>query len=85
MSAVEMLDHSALQNIGHPRPSVAVMNSREVVITSSSRPMKLGASEKGSTLLLLDGTTNPGLHVLARDGTSLVLQNPDGRKRVVEP
>ncbi|HEY7461005.1 MAG TPA: hypothetical protein VIC59_03915 [Gemmatimonadota bacterium] len=54
--------------------------------------VKLGASEDGSGLLLLDETTEPGVHVVARRAgtavrpttTSLTLNGVEGR-RVVQP
>jgi hypothetical protein len=48
--------------------------------------VKLGASEGGSGLLLLDDATNPGLHALAKkSGTTVTLFNKTGRKHVIEP
>jgi hypothetical protein len=55
--------------------------------------VKLGASEDGSGLLLLDGATEPGVHVIARRTgtstkpatTSLTLRGPGGQRRVIAP
>jgi hypothetical protein len=48
--------------------------------------VKLGASEAGSGLVLLDGSTEPGVHILARrSGTSLTLVAKGGARRVIEP
>src|SRR5688572_24434143 len=48
--------------------------------------VKLGASEDGSALLLLNNSQSPGIHALAKStGTTMTLTNNDGRKRVVEP
>ena len=48
--------------------------------------VKLGASEDGSALLLLNDSTSPGIHALAKsNGTTFTLINNDGRKRVIEP
>ncbi len=48
--------------------------------------VKLGASEDGSALLLLNNSTRPGIHALAKgNGTTMTLINNDGRKRVIEP
>lgn len=48
--------------------------------------VKIGASEAGSGLLLLNDATEPGLHALAKDGhTSLKLTNQDGAQKLVEP
>ena len=46
--------------------------------------VKLGASEEGSGLLLTDQSTEPGLHVLAKRGsTTLSLTDTDGTRRVI--
>jgi hypothetical protein len=47
--------------------------------------VKLGASKKGSGLVLLDASTEPGVHVLANaSGTSLTVKR--GRQeRVIRP
>jgi hypothetical protein len=48
--------------------------------------VKLGASEDGSGLVLLDDATEPRVHALAkRSGVSLTLTGKDGAKRVIEP
>ena len=48
--------------------------------------VKLGASEDGSALLLLNDSTNPGIHALAKsNGTTMTLINKDAQKRVIEP
>src|SRR5688500_15505914 len=82
--AIELVDDQ-----GRVRASLNVATNGEAVFRMRDEKevirLKIGASEKGSALLLLDATTNPGLHVLARDRTTMTLQNADGRKRVVEP
>jgi hypothetical protein len=48
--------------------------------------VKLGASEDGSGLLLLDDRTEPAVHVLAKPtGTTLTLAEKDKEKRVIKP
>ena len=48
--------------------------------------VKMGASEEGSGLLLLNNLTEPGVHILAnQDGTTLTLVDHNGVKRVIEP
>jgi hypothetical protein len=48
--------------------------------------VKLGADAEGSGLLLLDGSTEPGIHMLAkRNGTSVTLTNGGGQRRVITP
>ena len=82
--AIELVDDK-----GRVRASLNVATNGEAVFrlrdADETIRVKLGASEEGSALLLLDDSTNPGLHVLARHGTIMTLANPDGRKRVVEP
>jgi hypothetical protein len=46
--------------------------------------VKLGADAQGSGLLLLDGATEPGVHMLAkRGGSTITLTGPDGQRRSV--
>jgi hypothetical protein len=46
--------------------------------------VKIGAGEDGSGLLLGDQTAQPGLHVLAKRGTTMLsLTDTDGTRRVI--
>ena len=48
--------------------------------------VKMGASEEGSGLLLLNHLTEPGVQILAdQNGSSLTLTEEGGAKRVIEP
>ncbi len=48
--------------------------------------VKVGASEDGSGLLLLDQATEPAIHLLAKKGGGTVtLTDKDGRRRSIEP
>lgn len=48
--------------------------------------VKLGASEEGSGLLLLDDNTEPAVHLLAkRGGTTVTLAEKGKDKRVLTP
>jgi hypothetical protein len=49
--------------------------------------MKLGASGTGSGLLLNNGATEPGVHVLAQDGgvATIPLHGKDGKLTVLAP
>ena len=82
--AIELVDDK-----GRVRASLGVESNGEAVFrmrdVDQTIRLKLGASKDGSALLLLDDSTNPGLHVLARHGTTMTLFNSDGRKRVVSP
>lgn len=47
--------------------------------------VKIGASEEGSGLLLINNLTEPGVHILAdQNGSSLTLTEESGAKRVIE-
>jgi hypothetical protein len=48
--------------------------------------VKLGASEEGSGLLLINDRTEPGVHLLAKqDDTSLTLTDQSGAEQVIKP
>jgi len=48
--------------------------------------VKLGASEEGSGLLLINDLTEPGVHLLAKqDDTSLTLIDQSGAEQVIKP
>jgi len=49
--------------------------------------VKLGAGGDGSGLLLLDGSTEPGIHMLANSssGTSVTLSSKGGQRRRITP
>ena len=48
--------------------------------------VKLGASEEGSGLLLINDLTEPGVHLLAKQGdTSLTLTDQSGAEQVIKP
>jgi hypothetical protein len=82
--AIELVDDK-----GRIRASLNVATNGEAVFrlrdSDETIRLKLGASKEGSALLLLDDSTNPGLHVISKHGTTMTLFNSDGRKRVVEP
>ena len=75
---------------GQTRASLLVETNGEAVFrmrdSKGTIRVKLGASEEGSGLLLLDDSTNPGLHALAKRGkTTLSLKNQDGKERTLQP
>jgi hypothetical protein len=48
--------------------------------------VKLGAAGDGSGLLLLDGSTEPGIQMLAKGATtSMTLSSGNGQRRVITP
>ena len=82
---------------GQVRSRLNVESDGEVIFRLLDRNgtirVKLGASEEGSGLLLLDETTEPGVHIVARRAgttarpttTSVTLTGADGRQRVIQP
>jgi hypothetical protein len=75
---------------GQVRAQFDVEESGEVVLrlrdeTGAVR-VKLGASEDGSGLTLLNHLTEPGIQILAKDdGTTLTLTEEGGIKQTIEP
>lgn len=88
--ALELLDDR-----GQVRSRINVEPDGEVVLRLLDRNgtirVKLGASEKGSGLVLLDKATEPGVHIKAgrnAEGvstTSLTLRGTGGQERVIKP
>lgn len=75
---------------GKVRASLKIEESGETVFRlmdeNGSIRVKLGASEDGSGLVLLDNETNPGIHALAKkQGITLTLSDGDGKKRLITP
>jgi hypothetical protein len=71
---------------GQQRVSIRAEEDGEVVLrlrdSKGTIRVKLGASENGSGLVLVDDQTNVGIHALAKkDVTTLTLINKDGKKR----
>jgi len=57
-----------------------------VALVGINLGLKLGASEEGSGLLLLNESTEPGVHILAkRTGTRVTLTGKGGQQRVIRP
>ena len=82
--AIELVDDRGLV-----RAQLDVESSGEVVFrlrdASGTIRVKLGASEEGSGLVLLDESTEPGVHMLAkRAGTSLTLKK-GSQQQVIRP
>jgi hypothetical protein len=75
---------------GRSRATMTVSPEGEAVLRLRDRNgtirVKLGADERGSGLLLLNASTEPGAQVLATaTASTLTLTNPDGRKQVIAP
>ena len=83
--AIELVDGH-----GQVRAQLNVETSGEAVFrlrdAKGEIRVKLGAGADGSGLLLLDGSTEPGIHMLAKsDETSVTLKRRDGQRRVITP
>lgn len=75
---------------GQVRADLKVETGGEVVFrmrdAKGTIRVKLGASEDGSGLLLLDDRTEPAVHLLAkRTGTTVTLAERGKEKRVIKP
>ncbi|MCI0487274.1 MAG: hypothetical protein L0229_11820 [Blastocatellia bacterium] len=82
---------------GQVRSRLNVEPSGEVVFRlldkNGTIRVKLGASEDGSGLLLLDEATEPAVHMIARRSgtaekpttTGITLKSGDGQQRVIKP
>lgn len=71
---------------GHRRASIKVEPEGDVVLRLMDKTgtirVKLSANEQGSGFVLLNGKTEPGLHVLAKEeGSTLVITGSDGKKK----
>jgi hypothetical protein len=84
-SAIELVDDAGVvraQLITTPEGG-ALLRMRDA---NGEVRVKLGADGEGSGLLLADGSAQPGLHVLAkRGGTMLSLTDSSGQQRVLRP
>lgn len=83
--AIELVDED-----GRVRAQLNVEAGGEAVLrlrdSKGEIRVKLGAGGDGSGLLLLDGSTEPGIHMLANtSGTSVSLTSRNGQRRVIEP
>ena len=75
---------------GNTRANLKVEAGGEVVFrlkdAKGTIRVKLGASEEGAGLLLLDDRTEPAVHILAnRTGTTVTLAEKGKEKRVLRP
>jgi len=84
---ISVHEFELLDKDGKQRVSIKVEDDGEVVFrlrdhTGAIR-LKMGASEDGSGLVLLDGNTDSGIQALAKkSGTSLTVLGKDGKKKV---
>ena len=83
--AIELVDA-----VGQVRAALTVESNGEAVFrlrdANGTIRVKLGASEEGSALLLIDGATEPGAHILSRrTETTFTLRGKDGQPRQIRP
>ena len=82
--AIELVDQR-----GQIRAQLSVESNGETILrmrdADGTIRVKLGASKEGSGLVLLDASTEPGLHLLARPtGSSLTVKHGN-QQRIVRP
>ena len=83
--ALELVDER-----GRVRGQITVESNGEAVFrlrdSAGQIRVKLGAGGDGSGLLLLDGQTEPAIHMLAKTGdTSVTLTSKGGQRRIITP
>ena len=83
--SIELVDDK-----GQSRALLSVEKNGETVFrlrdAAGTIRIKLGASKDGSSLLLLNDSTEPGIHALAKtDGASVTLINKKGEKKIIKP
>lgn len=83
--AIELVDQN-----GQVRAQLKVESDGEAVFrlrdAKGEVRVKLGAGGDGSGLVLLDGATEPAIHMLAKSsGTSVTLTGKGGQRRVIVP
>jgi hypothetical protein len=83
--SVELVDSK-----GQSRALLSVEPNDETVFrlrdSEGTIRLKLGASKNGSALLLLNDSTRPGIHALAKStGTSITIIDKNKRERIIKP
>jgi hypothetical protein len=71
---------------GKQRASIKIEEGGEIVLRMKDARgtirVKIAGDENGSGLVLLDGDTNPGVHVLSKKtGSSITVTGPNGKKK----
>lgn len=83
-NAFELVDAA-----GHIRSTLTIEESGEAVFRLRSQGgeirVKLGATNDGSGLLLIDGATEPAVHLLAQTDSSLIRIRAAGEENVITP
>jgi hypothetical protein len=76
----ELVDEKGIQ-----RASIKVEDGGDVVLRLFDQEhairVKVAANTDGSGVVLLDGDTNPGVHILSKQGGKMNVQDATGKKR----
>jgi len=83
---ITVKEFEVVDDNGKMRASIKAESNGEVVFRLKDKRgiirVKMGASEDGSALVLLDKHTHPGVFVMAkRDTSSITITNKDGKRR----
>ncbi|WP_394993077.1 hypothetical protein [Emticicia sp.] len=83
---IRVKEFELVDNAGTVRAAIKVEPDGEVILRLRDKTgtirVKLGANEDGSGLVLLNNSTEVGIHALAKKSTStLVVVGKDGKKR----
>lgn len=75
---------------GHIRANIVAYPAGEVVFrlkdAKGTVRVKLGAGEDGSGLVMLNNSTEVGIHAIAKTkGSFISVVNPDGKKQEIKP
>lgn len=83
---IRVKEFELVDNVGTTRAAIKVEPDGEVIMRLRDKngaiKVKIGASEDGSGLVLLNNSTELGIQALVkRTGTKLVMMDKDGKKR----
>lgn len=83
---ISVQEFELVDNKGIQRASIKVEEGGEVVLRLFDQQhtirVKIGGGADGSGIVLLDGNTNPGVHILSKkEGGRMNLQDATGKKR----
>ena len=89
LTGINMVLTAALLVPGHRVSAAAdsvTVRARAFELVDESGRVRAQRNVEANGLLLLDGSTEPGIHMLAkRSGTSVTLTNRGGQRRVITP
>lgn len=87
---ITVQEFELVDKTGQVRANIVAYPEGEVVFrlkdTKGSVRVKLGASEDGSGLVMLNNSTEVGIHALVKTkGSSISVVNSDGKKQEIKP